>query len=480
MPSFLIKSFKGGLSDFEDKGIEGAFKFAKNIDIRKLKDSLSAGQALADDLASGTMTAIAVAIVPASDGNTYFFCRDGKIYRRNSGGTYSLVYTETTGDITGACEWYNNVGDTFLYWTCKNGSSASDLNRKRILGTGYTNAEPWSDVNATVNSQTYPKTNLTYSEYHTMRQVNGTLLGVNYNTLFLVGYDDSYTNNALQLIPGNIAKTLIERGLYAVTGTGRKDNREQACLFAWDPATSLSWNTKTLIPGKAVNALIDTEVPLMQVGTDGQLFYADTENVLPITSFPGGGQVAPEGVDVDSGMALFGVYGNGSGKTGIYSYGRKRKNADFVLNLEYQFDCDEIGAVKKVGSDILFSYKNGSAYGVKKVDTASKAVGTYQSLDLVAPEIARESEKEAEWTKAVLFFAPLPSGTSIEVWRKINKTGDFVRANLEGGATSYGTAGGQKAVFLIGDIGEILELQIVVNSYGNNSPEVYRARVYFK
>ena len=51
MKSFLIQSFTG-LSDFEDKGARGAFKFGSGLDVRRNRDSLKAGQALANDLAS--------------------------------------------------------------------------------------------------------------------------------------------------------------------------------------------------------------------------------------------------------------------------------------------------------------------------------------------------------------------------------------------------------------------------------------------
>ena len=47
--AFIINSFRGGLSDYEDKGLPGCFKFAKNLDIRKEADTLTCGQALEDE-----------------------------------------------------------------------------------------------------------------------------------------------------------------------------------------------------------------------------------------------------------------------------------------------------------------------------------------------------------------------------------------------------------------------------------------------
>ena len=149
---YLIKHFRGGISDYQNAGVLGSFKFGSNLDIRNDNDSLKSGQALADDLASGTMTDIALFIVNASDGNSYHFCRDGKIFKRTSTGTYTLVYTDSSGVITGAAEWVNDNGNKFLYW-----STLTKLHRKEIPGLSN-----WTDVDATVNGQTYPKTK-TYS-----------------------------------------------------------------------------------------------------------------------------------------------------------------------------------------------------------------------------------------------------------------------------------------------------------------------------
>lgn len=477
MNSYLIKSFTG-LSDYEDKGRVGAFKYGRNLDVRKDVDSLTCQQALKDDILDSYFTGICRFIVPASDGNTYFFLNNGRIIKRTSAGVYSLVYTDTNvasdgAMITGAAEWYNNAGDTFLYW-----SSKTRLNRKCILNTSGAVNTDWSDVNATVNGQTYPKTNLTSSDYHTMRQCNGSLIGVNKDNMFLVGYDDSYSNAALSLIPGNVSKTLIERGVYTLIGCKRLDSRDQSALFVWD-GVSLNWIDKKFIPSKEINALIDVEEPLMQVGSNGQVYRSDLTNIVPKFSFPGGGQVNPEGVDQDGGLALFGVYGSDAGGySGIYTYGRRKQNAPATLNLEYQFDCDEIGAVKKVGSDILFTYKDGSHYGVKIVDTANKAVGVYNSLDLKSlPGVLDEG---ATWVKVVLTTAPLPAGCSISCKRKLNKTGDFIAANLEDGNETYNTEGSQEATFMLGDIGKSFETEITLTPYANTTPEIYKIEIFFE
>jgi hypothetical protein len=104
---YELKSFKGGKSDYSDRGIYGSFKASKNLDIRGTEDVLTCNYALVADGtgASGADTIVTDLInfwVNATDGNTYAFGDTGKIYKRTSAGVWSNVYTDTDGEITGA------------------------------------------------------------------------------------------------------------------------------------------------------------------------------------------------------------------------------------------------------------------------------------------------------------------------------------------------------------------------------------------
>ena len=472
MNLFLTKSFTG-LSDFENKGVAGTFKFGKNLDVRKEMDSLSCQQALVDDLAVGTMTGLSLFTVNCSDGNSYHFTRDGKIYKRTSLGVYSLVYTDADGVITGACEWVNNQGHKFLYW-----ATLSKLRRKQIAG-----ASDWSDVDATVNGQAYPKTNLTATTWHTMLEMSGALYICNASTLALVGFDDSYTNNALQLVPGNNAKCLMEYNNYAYIGCSRDDNSQRGYLFAWDMSQSLNWNAKRKQGGTPVNALIDSEYPLAQVGTNGKVKLCDvSQYAVPIRAFVGGGYVNPDGVEADD-LAYFGVFGStadtdGTTRTGIYTFGRIHHNANPVMNLEYGLDCDEIGSIKKVGSDLLISYyKSGSGYGVKKVSTSTKATGLYRSIDFRSPT----SQRERVWSQVRLVMKELPTGCSVSVKRRMDKKGDWLSCKLPSTqSTTFSTVGGTEAIFLLGDKGKFCEVEITLTPSGNTTPEIYYFETIFE
>ena len=530
MPVYEITSFRGGLSDYEDKGIVGAFKFGSGLDIRKEVDSLSCLQALTDEglveghspslsyspsasisaspsvsvsgsqsastgisasssatpsaSVSGTpsttpspsatpsssasasialtsvFTGLIRFFVKGSDGYVYGFDNTGGIYRRDTDAFWQKVYTDPDGAIKGAEEKPSSSGKSYLVWTTN-----IKVKRKELPGLG-----DWSDVSTVAQ-------NLSSQDWHTIRQVGGSAMIANGSWLAMIGYDDSFTNEALDLIPGNIVKTIVERAGRAVIGTMRSSD-----------------------PTKGINAAIDTEVQLAQVGDDGDLYFADMNNSVPIKHFPGGGIVNPGGVtnEVDQvnffdweqsalswidkqsvgNMSLWGVFNADAGRNGVFSYGRKNKNHPITLNFDYPLDVSEIGALVTVEGITLISYRDGSDFGVKAVDPAAKATGTYEGLDFKAP--VKKPIGITKWLTAELFFAPLPSGASIEFWYKLNKTGSFIRAYLADGNTRFNTANGKKAVFRIAEEGEIFEPRIVLNPTGNTSPEVYRIRTYFE
>jgi len=550
MAVYELTSFNGGTSDYEDRGVKGAFKFGANLDIRKRKDTLSCGQALIDEgvtlesaspsispsasvspssspspsqspspspsssvspslsssasvspsastsvspsastspsasvspsaSASPSSSASAspspsaglktvfsdliIKFVKCSDGFVYGFGHTGKIYKRDIYGYWIEVYNEQE-IITGAEEKPSFNGKKYLVW-----AGLTTLHIKEIPGLAN-----WNDVDKGLTD--FPKTNLTSTDWHTMAQVGGDIMIGNHSYLAMLAYDDSYTNEALDLIPGNIAKTVLERGGRAVIGTYKEGD-----------------------PNKGVNAAIDSEVPLSQVGDDGEIFYADFNSSVPVKRFPGGGHCNPNGVcnfiepvqffdwettalswiDKQSvgNLAMFGVFDADTGMGGVYSYGRKDKNHPFVLNLDYQLDVDEIGAICSVNGIMLVSYRDGTDFGVKATDPNTKATAIYEGLDFKAP--VKKVDQITNWKMVEAFCDPLPNGASIQCWYKIDKTGSFIQAKTGEGSTSYSVANGKKAVFRIVADGQIYEPRLVLVPTGNSSPEVHRVRTYF-
>ena len=533
---YELKNFGGGISDFSDRGIPGAFKFASNCDIRKDVDSLSCGQALIDEglhssasssssispsssisaspslsesasnspspstsLSPSGSPSISVSPSPSptpshsespspslapgasvfrdlilffvkcKDGYTYGFGNGGYIYRRDADHFWIQMYKDPEG-INGACEWYNDGGQTWLYWATFGGK----LHRKLIPGRN-----DWNDVdeaNGVITGDTWPKLNLEATDWHTMREAGGSLIIANGKFLALVGYDDSYTNEALDLIPGNIAKTIVERNGRTIAGTSRASD-----------------------PNASINGAIDAEVPIAQVGNNGELIFANMSDTVPIKRFPGGGKVNPGGVTNEQeqavffeweqtalswidkqavgNMALFGVFNASAGRNGIYTYGRRNKNKPLVMNLEYALEVDNIGAIVNVNGITLASYKLGSDFGVKAVDPTRKAVATYEGLELsrTNPKLIGEI---IPYKYVELIMAPLPLGASVQFHYLLNKTSPFIQAKTADGVDNFTTANAKKAVFRIGAEAEIYEPKVVLIPTGNLTPEIYKIRTF--
>jgi len=409
--------------------------------------------------------------VKASDGYTYGFGSAGYIYRRDADAFWQRVYKDPDGEIKGASEWFSSSGKAYLYW-----ATNTTLHRKELPGQS-----DWNDVDADAG---WPKQDLTPSDYHTMTEVGGTLLICNGPKMAYVNYNDYYTPDAVHLFESKLAKTLIERNNKAIIGT----------YSATDT-------------GKGINGLIDAEIPLAQVGDEGQIFYGDMNDSVPMKALPGGGQVNPGGVttlieqssllswdlmgpeeepevtaitDVKTinNIALFAVYGADTGRGGIYSFGRKNKNHPFVLNLDYQIDADELGAVAVVDGTVMFSYQDGTEPGVKAVRQDYKATAYYESLE-VPPNIKNKPSEIPVWKYAEVFCEPLPDGSNIAFQYKLNKTGDFITATNERGDSTFTAREETKAVFNIGETADIFEYRIILTPTGNSSPEVHRVKVFF-
>jgi hypothetical protein len=530
MAGYEIKEFAGGISPFADRGIRGAFKFGSNLDIRKAVDTLSCGQALKEEGLFGISHSVSASMSPSgsqspsrsgslsqspsgtpsqsnspsasksaslsqspsgsqspsnsasaspsastgdgnifedlirffvkcSDGNTYGFGSTGCIYRRYSGGYWRMVFKDPNGAIKGAIEKPSSSA-TYLYW-----ATDTKLFRKPIPGNSG-----WTDV------QTVSE-NLTGADWHTMAQIGGAAHIANGSKLAFVGYDDSFNNQALDMIPGNVAKTIVERNGRAVIGT-----------------------YKAGYPNKGVNGMIDTEVPLIQMGDDGEISFANFTDTMPSMRFPGGGRVNPGGVANEieqinifdweqtalswidkqtlGNMSLWGVFDADSGKNGVYTYGRRNKEQLFTLNLEYALEVNEIGAVTTVDGVTLISYRDGSNFGVKAVDPDNKAVGIYEGLEFRAP--IKTPVDFTNWKTVEIFTNPLPSGCTIKFYYKVNKNGDWIQAYTADGGTQFATTGANKAVFRLGSQGDIYEPRLVLTPYLNTTPEVYSIKTYFQ
>ena len=78
MIPYIIKSFRGGISDESDKGIAGSYKYGYNLDIHAKDDTLSCGSTMATidcahdaTLQNKNVDGLVTAFVSGADGGNF-------------------------------------------------------------------------------------------------------------------------------------------------------------------------------------------------------------------------------------------------------------------------------------------------------------------------------------------------------------------------------------------------------------------------
>ena len=74
---------------------------------------------------------------------------------------------------------------------------------------------------------------------------------------------------------------------------------------------------------------------------------------------------------------------------------------------------------------------------------------------------------------------PLPVGCSVEFHYKLDHNSAWTQANTASGAESFSSTGAKKAVFLIGNEGDVYEFKLVLLSSANTTATILRVRTFF-
>lgn len=466
LQSYTIEDFNGGISDRSNRGVRGAFKFGYGINLRNTSSALSCNQKLKKDSGT-TVTDLIRFFVSATDGSLYGFGDTGKIYKRTSGGGWSLVYTDPDGAILGASEYIHNDGASnyvsHIVW-------ATQTKLKKIK----TSAGFGSPTTVTTFQNGFA------GEWHTMLEALGVLFICDADYLALLDYEGAINKTALQFPGGIYSKSLLDNVDIIIIGATEKERQRRGYLFTWDKLQD-SWITKKDLQAQGANSLNFLESGVM-VQTGEELKYWDTANLLPLKQLPGGGETLPGAQAEYRSIGHFGV--QGGTKNGIYGYGRRDKNAPFALNLEYipshgnyTSTTHKIGAVGNHQGDLVVSWYDGTNYGVDIIDHDNKAVALYESLEIDA----NSPYAEKRWAQIKVVTRPLPDGTSVALKAKTNNDDDWQTCKTDSGETTMATAGQKKAIFNVAGTGkgEIIELQLTLTPNGNETPEVLSLNNYY-
>lgn len=463
MKPLPIQTFRGGISDETDKGIKGSFKHGYALEIHGRADSLTCKFAMQRIDDAATLTDLCNFFVTASDGSTYAFGDSGKIYAI-AGNAYdhkiTLKLTGANGKIKGAAEWKTSDGNDYLWW-----STDTSVARKLLPGD-----DAWGDA-----SENY-KTTLNSADWHPMKIATGSLCIGNGNAVATIDYDGNFNALAANIRPGNTIRALEERDDYLLMGSGRLDQGEEGHLWSWI-TTAIDYVQKKRVPAKGVNAISGTEIYLAQAGGNGELFYSDFKNVIPVHAIPGGGQSSPGSVAIEKNIALFGIYGGTY--PGIWGYGRSKKNRPYALNYMYRLTgtvngstVSTVGAVAMVNGELLAAYgtTDGSTteYIIDSLSNTTLATARFEALEFKGnnPYMKKKSD-EVKFT-----MSALPAGCSVACVYRFNKATSWTYALMGDNTTTFSVANATDALFNVGTDGETYEVGADLTPSGTSTPEI--------
>lgn len=463
MAQIEIKNLNlGGIADSDYLGAEGSVAEMVGLDLHSESGVIKVNQALVKE--SGTLVDDFVKVsIPCSDGNTYHFgSTNGKIWKRTSGGTWSLEATASpaagSAGILDAREYQG-----YIYYAMQ-----SRLGRVAVGSAWSTRSDSWA---------TFTNTN---ANWHPMEIVNQVLyIG---DGKFLAQVDGTtFSANALDITAPLQIKCLKRINTDILLGTYIADNVKETEIIRWN-TWSVSFSSSETISEVGINAFLDIDnAIIVNAGTKGNLYIYNGSSLELYKTIKGDftgtkkAYLHPNAKLNFNNFPLFGfsnVSGNPS-NLGIYSYNRTNRNYPFILNMEHVISTGnlsnvEIGAMCRVSSDqFTVSWKDttsGTVYGVDILDLSNKSSVAY----FICKVIMLDREKLSNYGIVDVGYRSLPTGTSVQVMKKIGADTSF------GSAMTSRVDAKRLIVSNQVDIGEATRVQIKVSlvKSGNTAPEV--------
>lgn len=448
----------GGIADSDYLGSENSLAEIVGFDMHSEPGILKVNQKLTKDSGS-TVDTFCRAKVSCSDGKTYFFGDNGKIFSRASNGTWALEATAVPAagsvKITGAREYQG-----WVYFAMQN-----RLGRFQVGTT----------VSSTINSNwaTFTKGDI---DFHPMTEVNLVLYIGDGNLIAQVDAG-SFVGDALDL-PFPEATRIKCLGRYNVEiliGTYVSSNIVDTTLYRWN-TWSVSFSATDPIPEVGINAFLETDnVTFVNAGTKGNIYLYDGVQLEVYKTVKGSwrgtnkGVVHPEANLNFHGLPLFG-FSQLSGAPcnfGVYSLGRPNRNYSFILALEFVISAGmvdiEIGAIAGNGDTFLVSWKHGTDYGVDLLDLSNKYSGAY----FLTRALMQDRRNGATYSSAAVGYRTLPDGTSIVIKKKVNygALSDALASRADSDRMKVETDDGLGSA-------SVLQAYVGTTASGNTAPEI--------
>ena len=450
--------FYPGLAESKHIGVKGSFAEAVGIDIHSEPGIIKAQQALAKD-SGATVVDLIMASVHTSAGHSIHFGDTGKIYKRTSGGSWSLLQTVSGNPkILGAAEHSNGL----IYFTYVN-----KVGTIQVSNDAYT---------AAAHTLTNTNTNFGPVIYH--EKQDKIFIG----NLELVAQIDSasaFTANALDLLGKYEVRDITWLDIDVLVGATFLNSVNKSRIFQWN-GSGTSWQFSWFF-GEAIRWMINKgETVFVLGGDEGKLYnFVDLEN--PVKQPPGAFSSAATLVSnlnskvIFKGFLHFGLHDGGAGNpfpNGVYTYGTRdpRKfpralNCDYVLS-QNKVTAIEYGAISTDGANLFVAWKDSTTYGMDKINFSAKYGSAYIEFLVMAKDI----EREKLWERFPVSIKPLPASCTLELKQALDHASSF---------TSIATISLDNAVSDDGDFkgdgvvdSNVIQLRLGFGVNSNDSPEV--------
>ena len=416
--------------------------------------------------------------VNCSNGIRYWFSStSGKVWQEKAG-TYTLVYTTSpaagTALCSGAAEYQG-----YLYW-----ATQSRLHRIPIASSQADGAAAWT-ANAVPNWAMF---SITDADFHPMWSHTATLILYIGDGNYVSQVDGStFSANALDIKTPLRIKSLGEIGTDLLIGTYVADTVNKTEIIRWN-TWSVSFTNSDSIDEVGINAFLPADnFVFVQAGLSGNIYIYDGEKLELYKRIPGDysptkyGSVNPYSVGNLAGQILFG-FSNGSGDPAdelVYRIARADRDHPYIMDApfpisersggEFVLTGVEIGAILVSGFNVYVAWKNGSSYGIDKLDWNTKLSGAYFETRVAV--INRESF--ANFAKVVMAYASLPASTSITIQYSKNYAAYVDTTEVDDTDRNI----------VYSDIGieaTTIQVKIIVTTSGNNSPELESGGIFLR
>jgi len=471
----LIDNFSGGLSDGEKIGTPGSFLKSAGVDFRSLPDSVSILPPLvAETEAAPTNDVDGLIKWFVNDGsNLWGYADNGDLYQRVAG-TWTLKRAVATSVGQGL-----DVFNDYLYY-----SRNANLGRYGPLSGAPSYNDSYQSLTATTD----------FAPCHAFG--NKLLVG---NGRYVSTLDDStvWVAQAVSLPPSYRVRAMTTVGdwvaIAAVRGTNIYDY-SNGKVFFWD-GTESNYNFFINIPEGEPNALLGLDNMLFVIaGGRGKMYLAGITSgeTEPIKTLPDVGrgkfiEIYPGAITTWDGLLRMGVAGAGDSATiqrGVFSYGALNKNYARSLSFDFPISTGNetgtgvnIGALYATGpNDFYVSWKDGSSYGVDKIDTTALQSSAYIETRIGDMGIPHRKKKIVNHQ---LNFEPLAVGESLTL--KYKREREVSWQTVTEGATDFATYGAIKTKTYPGSKYQAAEVQyrIELAASGSTSPNLKNLVVEF-